>query len=262
MILNKIMEYKKERIKDEKAKMPFKTLIKGLYLTEPSRDFKESFTDDKLSIIGEIKKASPSKGIIKEDFCPQQIARLYDENKVDAVSVLTEDRFFKGSNLYLKQVRKVTNLPILRKDFIIDSFQIYQSKALGADAILLISAILTKRQLADFQKIAKVLGLCCLVEVHNEEELDIVLETDAEIIGINNRNLRDFTTDIRNTEDLIKFIPNDKIVISESGIHSKKDMDYLKSLGVSGVLIGESLMKAQCIGEKLKEFRGEVTLWK
>ncbi|MCK9267480.1 MAG: indole-3-glycerol phosphate synthase TrpC [Alkaliphilus sp.] len=262
MILNKIVEYKKERIKDEKARMSLKTLIKRLYLTEPSRDFKESFTDNKLSIIGEIKKASPSKGIIKEDFCPRQIARIYDENKVDAISVLTEDKFFKGSNLYLKQVRKVTNLPILRKDFIIDSFQIYQSKVLGTDAILLISTILTKRQLTDFQKIAKVLGLCCLVEVHNKEELDIVLETDAEIIGINNRNLRDFTTDIRNTEDLIKFIPNNKIVISESGINSQKDMDYLKSLGVSGVLIGESLMKAQCIGEKLRELRGEVAVWK
>ena len=260
MILNKIIKYKKEKIANEKSKMPFKTLIKGLCLTEPSRNFKESFTDNKLSIIGEIKKASPSKGIIKEDFCPQQIAKLYDENKVDAISVLTEDKFFKGSNLYLKQVREITNLPILRKDFIIDSFQIYQSKILGADAILLISTILTKRQLIDFQKIAKILGLCCLVEVHNKEELDIVLGTDAEIIGINNRNLKDFTTDIKNTGDLIRFIPNDKIIISESGIRSKGDMDYLKLLAVSGVLIGESLMKAQCIGAKLKELRGEVAI--
>lgn len=264
MILNEIVAYKKEKLIYEKARMPFKTLIKELYLDvkiKTDRNFKRSFTNkDKLSIIGEIKKASPSKGIIKEDFCPQQIGKLYDKNKVEAISVLTEDKFFKGSDLHLKQVREITDLPILRKDFIIDSFQIYQSKILGADAILLISTILTKEQLSDFQNIAKALGLYCLVEVHNREELDMVLETNSDIIGINNRNLKNFTTNIKNTEHLIKFIPNNKIVISESGIHSKEHMDYLKSLGVRGVLIGESLMKAQCIEDKLKELRGEIAI--
>lgn len=258
MILDKIVAYKKEKLECEKTETPLKNLINAIDLTKPCRDFKASLNrQNQLAIIGEIKKASPSKGTFREEFYPQQIARIYDENKVEAISVLTEDKFFQGNNLYLKHVRQITHVPILRKDFIIDPYQIYQSKVLGADAILLISGILNKKQLKDFQRIAKEIGLYYLVEVHSKEELDLVLETDAEIIGINNRNLKDFTTNIKNTEDLIKFIPSNKIVISESGIHSKEEMDYLKYLGVKGVLIGESLMKANSIGEKLREIRGE-----
>lgn len=264
MILDKIVAYKRQKLIDEKGQLPLKELEKQVYpLIEANtnRNFGECFSSrDRLGIIGEIKKASPSKGIIKEDFCPLQIGKVYHENKVEAISILTEDKYFKGSNLYLKQVREITNLPILRKDFIIDAYQIYQSKLLGADAVLLIGSILTKEQLLDFQNIAKALQVDCLLEVHNRQELETALETGGEIIGINNRNLKDFTIDIKNTEKLMKFIPGDKTVISESGIHSKDHMDYLKSLGVNGVLIGESLMKAPSIGDKLRELRGEAAL--
>lgn len=261
MILDEIVAYKKQKLIGEKSDVPLKALIRQIDLASPTNDFKKKFTNKEgLGIIAEIKKASPSKGIIKKDFCPVEIGRIYTQHQVEAISVLTEDKFFMGSNLYLKEVRQITSLPILRKDFIIDPYQIYKSRALGADAVLLIAGILTKGQLLDFQNIGADLGLESLVEVHNQEELYLALETDAQIIGINNRNLRDFTTDIKNTQDLIRFIPDDKIIISESGIHTKQDMDYLKSLGVNGALIGESLMKSSDIGEKLKELRGETRL--
>lgn len=260
MILDEIVAYKKEKLVYDREELPLTHLMKELNSLTPvarKRDFKGAFMDrDSLGIIGEIKKASPSKGIIRKDFCPVEIGRLYNEKGLEAISILTENKFFQGSNSYLRQVRAITDLPILRKDFIIDSFQIYQSKILGADAILLICGILTRDQLLDFQKIAKALDLDCLVEVHTRDELEGALETGAQIIGINNRNLKDFTTDLKNTEKLIKYIPEDKIVISESGIQSREDMDYLKALGVRGVLIGESLMRAQNIGDKLGELRG------
>lgn len=257
MILDKIVAYKKEKLEKEKAEIPLKYLIKALDLDVLTRDFEAVFQkEDKISIIGEIKKASPSKGIIKEKFEPINIAKDYESNKVDAISVLTEDKFFKGINSYLAEVRENAKQPILRKDFIIDSYQVYQSKILGADAILLIASILTKKQLMDFQNIAKDIKLDCLVEVHSKEELNMVLETEPKIIGINNRNLKTFVTRLKTTEDLIEFIPKDKLVISESGINSKNHMDYLKKLGVKGVLIGESLMEAESIGEKLLELRG------
>lgn len=257
MILDKIVDYKRKKIQEEKSHTSLNEITKIIDCITGTRSFKKGISqENKLSIIAEIKKSSPSKGIIKEGFSPIEIAKNYEENQVEAISVLTEDKFFQGDNSYLEIVRDVTSVPLLRKDFIIDVYQIYQSKALGADAILLLAGILTKRQLIDFQRIAKEIGLDTLVEVHNKEELDMVLETDAEIIGINNRDLKTFTISLKTTEDLINFIPKNKLVISESGIHSREDIQYLQNLGVKAVLIGESLMRASSIGGKLKELRG------
>ncbi|WMM24393.1 indole-3-glycerol phosphate synthase TrpC [Tissierella sp. MB52-C2] len=257
MILEKIASLKRKKVEIEKSIMSIENLKKQIRNLD-TRDFKRAIgKKEKLNIIGEVKKASPSKGIIREDFNPISIGRIYEKNRIDAISVLTEEEFFFGKNEYLSLIRKETKIPILRKDFIIDSYQIYQSKALGADAILLIAALLTKKELIEFQKIAKDINLQCLVEVHDLDELVKVLEVGTEIIGINNRNLKTFEVKVETTEKLIRYIPKDKVVISESGISNRKDMEYLKTIGVDGVLIGESFMKSKSIEDKIKELRGE-----
>lgn len=257
MILDKIVAYKKMKVEEEKKITSFDSLISQIEKCETTRNFEQSInTQNELSIIAEVKKASPSKGIIRKDFDPLSIAEIYDKNGVSAISVLTEDKFFLGKNQYLSDIRTITYVPVLRKDFIIDPYQIYQSKVLGADAILLIAAILTKKQLVSFHRIAEEIGLQCLVEVHGKFELETALDTDADIIGINNRNLKTFETALETTEKLIQFIPKDKTVISESGIKNKTDMKFLKDLGVGGVLIGEAFMRTKSIDEKLRELRG------
>lgn len=213
------------------------------------RNFKKSLKEREFSIIAEIKKASPSKGIIAEDFNPVEIAKLYETLPIAAISVLTEKKFFMGHEDYINKVREVTTKPILRKDFIVDTYELYESKYIGANAVLLICAVLGKK-LPKFYNLAKTLGLDTLVEVHNEEELNIAQECGAEIIGINNRNLKDFTVDLGTTERLMKAMEKGKIVISESGIKTKEHIKYLKSLGVKGALIGESFMRK--IGHKEK----------
>ncbi len=258
MILNKIVAYKKRKLEEDKKTTPLDALIRQMGKCEAPRNFKKSIDmENRLSIIAEVKKASPSGGTIKKNFDPLAIAKAFDKDKVEAISVLTEDKFFQGKDQYLSDIRYITSLPILRKDFIIDPYQIYQSRALGADAVLLIAAILSKKQLIRFQAIAKEIGLQCLVEVHDRSELETVLETEAEIVGINNRDLKTFQTTIQTTEKLIQFIPKDRIAISESGIMNRADMKFLEDTGVKGVLIGESLMKAKSIHDKLRELRGE-----
>jgi indole-3-glycerol phosphate synthase len=257
MILDQIVAYKKKKLAEEKKNISFGAIKAQAEKELPIRNFRESIINTKgLGMIAEVKKASPSKGIIREDFDPLAIAKAYNENNVQAISVLTEDKYFLGENKYLTEIKRITSVPLLRKDFIIDSYQIYESRVLGADVILLIAAILSKGELEFFLKTAEKIGLQCLVEVHDLSELEMVLAAGAEIIGINNRNLKTFETDIRTTENLIQHIPNHKIVISESGINTAKDMKYLESLGVKGVLIGESFMRAASIEEKLKELRG------
>lgn len=258
MILDKIVAYKKKKVVEERRKISIDCILSSINTCEERRNFKKVFEETHgLSIISEVKKASPSKGIIKENFNPVGIAQSYTDNNAQAISVLTEDKFFLGDNAYLNQVRSVTSAPLLRKDFIIDSYQVYQSKALGADAILLIVSILSKEQLLNYQSIAKEIGLDCLVEVHDKSELNLALETGAEIIGINNRDLKTFKTTLATTQALITDIPKSKIVVSESGINTRKDMKFLESIGVNGVLIGESLMRAHSIDDKFKELRGE-----
>lgn len=257
MILDKIVAYKKKKVEEEKQLVPLGDILSQITNCHITRDFKQSIRgNNTLSIIAEVKKASPSKGIIREDFDPLFIAKCYEANKVEAISVLTEDQFFQGQNQYLSEIKNTSSIPLLRKDFIIDPYQIYQSKVLGANAILLIVSILSKDELKKFQIIAKGIGLQCLVEVHDRLELETVLGTGADIIGINNRNLKTFETNLETTAHLMAFIPKNQVVISESGIHTQEDMKFLETLGVDGVLIGESLMKSKSISKKLIELRG------
>lgn len=263
MILDKIVEQKKIQLKEEMGKISiegWKQRIKrpGMHSTQ---DFFNALKkNDDISIIAEVKKASPSKGVIKEDFDPLLIAKEYSESDVQAISVLTEKNFFLGDDDYLVRIRQAYPTPILRKDFIIDLWQVYQSRCLGADAILLIVSILSDEELKKFQAVAGILGMQCLVEVHNKEELDRALESGAKIIGINNRDLKTFEVDIRTTEKLMNYIPNDRAVVSESGIKDYNDIKYLKDLGVDAVLIGETFMRAPSIKEKINELRGKTVL--
>ena len=217
--------------------------------------FYNSIAKPGLSIIGEIKKASPSKGIIKEDFNPVEIALAY-ENNVDAISVLTEEYFFKGNLSYLHDVSKSVNLPLLCKDFIIEPIQIEMAYTLGASAVLLIAAILDKNQLQEYLMYAKNLGMEALVEVHTIEELNKVLETDARIIGINNRNLRSFATNLNTSIFISQMIPSTCLVVSESGIYTGNDINFISSRAkIDGVLVGESFMKSVNIAMHAKELR-------
>ncbi|OBR90659.1 indole-3-glycerol phosphate synthase [Clostridium ragsdalei P11] len=252
MILDEIVKAKRPQLELEKQDMPLTKIIEGCS-SKVTRDFKKVLGKKEMSIIAEIKKASPSKGIIVEDFDPASIAKIYESIDIDAVSVLTEKNFFKGSDKYISKVKGVNSKPILRKDFIIDTYQIYQSKFIGADAILLITAIL-KDKLKDYYNLAQSIGLQCLVEVHDEEELEIALEAGCSIVGINNRNLKDFTEDLKNTERIIKKIPKEALVVSESAIKSPEDIRYLKGLGVNAVLIGETFMRNIKDEYKLRDF--------
>jgi indole-3-glycerol phosphate synthase len=210
---------------------------------------------DGLSIIAEIKRASPSMGGIREDLDPADTARQYGEAGIQAISVLTEKHFFRGCEEDLVKARLETSLPVLRKDFIIDMWQVYQSRLLGADAILLIAALLSDAQMMHFRLAAEGAGMRCLCEVHDEQELERALASDAHIIGINNRDLRTFDVDLKTTERLVRLIPPDRTVVSESGVSSAHDMRYLRELGVDAVLIGEALMRAGSIGEKIAMLR-------
>lgn len=239
-ILDKIVRDKIIQIEREKIEKPLQSLM--CIESREIRDFEQVLKADGLSIIAEVKKASPSKGIIDSEFNPIRTALNYEKYGVDAISVLTEKKYFLGNNGYVKLVKENSSRPILRKDFIVDKYQIYQSIELSADAILLIAAIL-KDKLKYYYELATSLGLHCLVEVHDRAEVELALECDCKIIGINNRNLNDFNVDIHTTEKLMKYIPKDKIVVSESGISSTDDLMYLRSIGADAVLIGESFMR-------------------
>lgn len=211
-----------------------------------------------IRIIAEIKRASPSSGVIKRDFMPAEIARLYEANGAAAVSILTEEKYFKGDIEYLAAIRRNLKIPALRKDFIFDEYQVYESRVYGADAILLIAAILEQSLLKDLMALTKDLGMSVLVEVHDEKELERVLDTDAGIIGVNNRDLKTFKTDLETTVRLIPYIPKDRVLVSESGINTYQDILMLRQHGVDAFLIGTAFMKEDNmdIGRKLKELRG------
>ncbi|MCH3963850.1 MAG: indole-3-glycerol phosphate synthase TrpC [Clostridium sp.] len=259
MILDDIVASKKKEIEVRKKNKPLQGIISELDKSNNSysMDFRGALSKDNISIIGEIKKASPSRGVIVEDFYPENIARVYEELDIDAVSVLTEGNYFKGKDEYLKSVKNIVSKPVLRKDFIVDEYQIYESKLLGADAILLIVGVLNE-EIHKFYKLASSMGLQCIVEVHNKRELDRALDIDSKIIGINNRNLENFTVDLKNTEDLIKYINQSITVVSESGIKTSEDFKYIKSLPVNGVLIGEGFMKRLDSIDDMKEFIDDI----
>jgi indole-3-glycerol phosphate synthase len=256
MILDIIMETKKKevtRLKKEISQVQLQTTIATL---EPCRDFKMALHGGGCNIIAEVKCASPSRGKFIADFDPVKIAQIYEKNGAATISVLTDEKYFAGHKNYLTQIRQNVKLPLLRKDFIIDPIQIYETRAIGADAILLIVRALG-RKLAEFISLSKELGLNPLVEVHDEEELDLALAVGAEIIGINNRSLDTFITDIETSRRLKTRIPAGKIVVAESGISDRKDIESLMDAGIDTFLIGEALITAPDIGGKLRAFKGE-----
>ena len=255
--LQRILDKKKEEIKQAKIDFPTAEMVSRLADLPASRDFKSAISQPKqVNLIAEIKKASPSKGVIRPDFNPVEISRIYQASGVQAISVLTDQEFFQGRLEYLNQVKAVTRLPILRKDFIIDEYQLYQSRFYGADAVLLIARLLSSEKLAEFLAIAAGLGLGALVEIHSAEELEKVKGGDCRIVGINNRDLDSFVVDLRTTGEIIGILPADKIIVSESGIGSHQDILDLEALGVNAVLIGGIFMESKDIAAKVKEIMG------
>lgn len=254
MILDKIVAQKKIDLVEFKKNNNLDELKAKAKLMPKRASFKEALQKEGLSIIGELKKASPSKGIIVNDFKPIELLKEY-EKIVNAVSVLTEEKFFLGSPEYLKEASQNSELPLLRKDFIIDEIQIYEAKILGASAILLICAILTIDEIKNFSAIAKSLDLDVLLETHDEKEMKMAIECDADIIGINNRNLSTFELTIDTTLNLLPMIPEGKVVVSESGFHTAEDIVKLKGTRVNAILVGESFMRTDNIEKKAQEFR-------
>ncbi len=256
MILNKIIEAKRRTLERALSSVPRDEMEERARASTEHRA-PHAFAgallrDRRVHVITEVKKASPSAGVMREDFDPVRVASLYQNYGASAVSVLTEKDFFMGDLAHLREVKKVLSIPVLRKDFIIDTYQLYESVAEGADAVLLIASLLSGKELASFLECARGLLLDCLVEVHSEEDVEKALSAGSDIIGINNRDLRTFKTDLRVTERLITHIPEGKNVVSESGIHDKDDILYLKSLGVCAVLVGETLMRSRDIASTLR----------
>ena len=255
MVLEGIVNAKRREISSRKGIAPLFRLREVMRDLSPPRDFMRAINRLPCSIIAEVKKRSPSKGRIRGDFDPLKIAALYQENGAAAISVLTDEEFFGGSRTYLSGIREVVDIPLLRKDFIIDPYQIYETRALGGDALLLIASLL-EGQLEEYIRLAQKVGLATLVEIHTREELEKALATDAEIIGINNRDLKTFSTDLETTLELAPSIPKDRIVVSESGINTREDIETLMQAGVHSFLVGEALMRSEDIGGKLRELLG------
>lgn len=258
-ILDEILKYKKEELAATKSNLSLADLKAKVRDAGPVISFKEAITRERnrpLKLIAELKKASPSKGLIRKDFNLQQIVSIYDEKDVAAISVLTEEHFFSGRLNYLNKARKRTEKPLLRKDFIIDDYQIYESRANNASAVLLIAAALEKSKFSDLYELARELSLDCLAEVHNWKELDAVLYRGAEIIGINNRNLSTLNISLSISFNLLKDIPDDRIVVSESGINTRADVEALEATKTDAILVGTTIMESKDIGAKIDELMG------
>jgi indole-3-glycerol phosphate synthase len=251
-VLSLIVEAKKKKI--EILKKNTEELLSLIKKVPKPLSFKEAIKrEGKISFIGEIKQASPSAGVLTKEFSALDIAKIFQSLKVNAISVLTEGEFFLGKINYIEEIKKEVGLPVLRKDFIIDEAQILESRAAGADAILLIVRILSIERMARLYKFSRELGMDVLVEVHTENEMKKALKLDTEIIGINNRNLNTLKVNLAATQKLMPFIPPQMVKVSESGINSLKDVLWLRGLGVDAVLVGEALMKAPNLEEKIKE---------
>lgn len=256
-VLDKIMAHKAEEVSYAKSQIPLAELKAQSADIEPARGFvnnlQASLKANKSAVIAEVKKASPSKGLIRENFDPSQIAESYQKHGASCLSVLTDEEFFQGTAEYFTQARQASTLPMLRKDFMLDDYQIYQSKVMHADCILLIVAALEDGLMQDLAGRSLELGLDVLVEVHNAEELERGLQLKMPTIGINNRNLRNFETSLANTTDLLSSIPDDVIVVTESGIHKQQDVSLMREHGVNSFLVGEAFMRAEEPGERLAE---------
>ena len=257
-ILDELAEHARERVKAAKALVPEEELrAQAFALPKGDFAFEAALKKPGISVICECKKASPSKGLIAEDFPYLTIAKEYEAAGADAISVLTEPKWFLGSVQYLKEIAAAVSIPCLRKDFTVDAYMIYEAKVLGAAAVLLIISILTEEELGAYLELCDALGLSALVEAHDEAEIETALRAGARIIGVNNRNLKDFSVDTGNSARLRTLIPEDVVFVSESGVKSAEDVAALRALGADAVLIGETLMRADDKKAKLLELRGE-----
>jgi len=256
-ILDKILAHKKKEVALRKSGVSQLELEQQIAQLPPTRGFAKALIQQaqrgKPAVIAEIKKASPSKGLIRANFNPAEIAVSYESGGATCLSVLTDSAFFQGHDEYLIQAREACQLPIIRKDFVLDPYQVYEARAIGADCILLIVAALDSQQLHELASAAEEVGLDVLVEVHDEEELQRALALNTSLVGINNRDLRNFTTSLSTTTALLPLIPEDRIVVTESGIHSREDVQLMLSHGVFGFLVGEAFMRADDPGSRLKE---------
>ena len=256
MILDRIVADNRLELEDRKKALPLAEVKRLAEEKAPSVDFAVALRGEGVKLIAEVKKASPSRGIIRADFNPVEIAGIYASNGAAAISVMTEPGYFQGSLDNLQEIAKALGdgrIPLLRKDFIFDPYQVYQSRAYGADALLLIVAILTPERLGELMMLSQGLGMSCMVEVHTGAELEIALESGAGIIGINNRDLRTFETDTAVTGRLAVRAPEGAVLVSESGIHSARDVQEVHSMGVNAVLVGEAIMREQDMAGKVRE---------
>ncbi len=253
MILDEIVANKRVEVAVARARVSLAEMRARAETAPASRDFARALTRARVALIAEIKRASPSRGELNAQVDPPSRARAYADHGAAAISVLTDAKFFNGLLDDLRAVRAVVDVPVLRKDFIVDEYQVYEARAYGADAILLIVRVLSDAQLREYGALAQSLGMSALVEVHDERELDRALTVDARIVGINNRNLADFTVDLATTERLAPKITRDKIVVAESGVFTRADVARVARVGAHAVLAGEALMRAEDVGAKVRE---------
>jgi indole-3-glycerol phosphate synthase len=259
-ILQRIVASKRQELAAVQAAIPSRDLERQLATVPPPRDFRAALDrPGEVAIIAEVKKASPSAGVLREEFDPVAIARLYQQHGAACISVLTDGPFFQGSLAHLSAVREAVSVPLLRKDFLIDPYQVLEARAAGADAVLLIAEVLDDATLAALLREVSVLEMQALVEVHDAENLRRVLQRGVHLVGINNRDLRSFRTDLEHTLALAQGLPASVCVVSESGIHTRADIERLQGAGVRAVLIGETLMRSADIGRKLDDLRGGLT---
>ena len=256
-VLDVLAESAKKRVYENSRVIPEAELkAKALNLPKLGFGFEKALKTEDIAFICECKKASPSKGLIAPDFDCLKIAKEYEAAGADAISVLTEPTQFLGSDIYLQETAAAVNIPCIRKDFTVDSYMIYEARLLGAQALLLICSILKKEQLREYIEICDGLGLSALVEAHDEQEIDMALECGARVIGVNNRNLRDFSVDVENSRRLRSLVPKDRVFVSESGVKTAEDIKILREIGVDAVLVGETLMRAEDKTAKLRELKG------
>lgn len=256
-ILQRIIRRKAEEVVDRCTALPLRELSARVEHVAPTRGFvaamEQRIATGDVGVIAEIKRASPSRGILREDFRPAEIAAAYENGGAACLSVLTDRDFFQGDDEHLRQARAACSLPVLRKDFIVDAWQVYEARVLGADCILLIVAALGDAQLVEFTGLADHLGLDVLVEVHDAGELERALALNTRLVGINNRDLRTFETRLETTLDLLPAIPDDRLVVTESGIHERADVSRMRAAGIHGFLVGEAFMRTPDPGETLRQ---------
>lgn len=258
-ILEELAQHAKLRTEQAKGQVSLENIRREAYdLPRGTFAFEKALAKEEMAFICECKKASPSKGIIAEDFPYLEIARDYEKAGADCVSVLTEPKWFLGRDEYLEKISKTVQIPCLRKDFLVDEYMIYEAKVLGAQAVLLICSILSTEQIAEYIAICDELGMTALVEAHSEEEIQSAVSAGARVIGVNNRNLKDFTVDTANSRRLRSLVPPEICFVSESGVQSGEDVQALRAAGVNAVLIGEALMRANDKSAKLRELRGDL----